>query len=280
MLTMGDVSLSDLPAAAFFARLGTMAHQLGMDPFQFESSRKQLTSSLKDYARVAVDGRDRRIAVRTTVPRPPMLTRPGTTFLDVETNLAGAIPFGTLLVVGPATVDEDLSLLANGMPAADLPETRNVDAKVIAQLRERLLVLGQNVGVLGQRRVERNLQWLLGVELGADSVRAVCTVADLVSVAPYQQMLLGAMHEELARNGCLVTLACAPWQLERELTVEYRDLAWEQAVTTASRVGADAGKAFGVLAGAFVAERAAALEITFRSDGPARVRAAIEQRPG
>ncbi len=272
---MGDVSLGDLPAVAIYTRLGVLAHQLGIDGFQLESSRNQLTAGVNAYARVYLDAEFRRIALRTFVVRPPMLSRPGSTYLELETNPDAGTPDTTLLVVGARSLEDDLKMLADPTTGT---ATQAVPAPVLDALRTRLAALGSTpVAVLGQRMLPREANWLLGFELGADSVREVSEVAESMRVAPYQVAMLGALHGDLAHKGCLATVACKLTNIRQELTIEYRDLAWEQVLSTTNRLrGMKSETGFGVFAGAYNADRAAYLEITFRADEVPRVRAAVE----
>jgi hypothetical protein len=272
---MGDVSISDLLAVATYTRLGVLAHQLGIDPFQLESSRKQLTPGVNAYARVWLDADFRRLALRTFVVRPDALTRPGSTYLELETNPDTGRPDTTLLVVGPRPLDQDLLLL--GKPETGT-QVQAVVPGVIEGLRAHLAALGDRpVAVLGQRLLPNEANWLLGFELGTDSAREVSMIAESIGIEPYQLMMLGALHGDLAAKGCLATVGCRLSSIRRELTIEYRDLSWPQVISTTNRLRAIKSEGgFGVLAGAFSAERAAYLEITFRSDQVARVRAAIE----
>lgn len=272
---MGDVSLGDLPAVAIYTRLGVMAHQLGIDGFQLESSRNQLTAGVNAYARVYLDADFKRLALRTFVMRPPMLTRPGATYLELETNPVSGMPDSTLFVFAARALEEDLRLLAEPATGSN-PQA--VSAAVIDGLRTRLTAFpSAPVAVLGQRLVPREANWLLGFELGADSVAAVSAVAESLRVAPYQVAMLGALHEDLAHKGCLAVVGCTLNTIRQELTIEYRDLSWEQVITTTNRLRAMKSEGgFGVLAGAYNADRAAYLEITFRADEVPRVRAAVE----
>lgn len=290
---MGDVPLSDLPAAAIYTRLGVMAKRLGIDPFQFESSRNQLTSAVNRYARISLDADFRRIALRTFVPQPPMLVRPGTTYLEVESNPHSDVPNGSLLVVGARALDEDLRVLARGTPGVDLTDlearlqvfgagTPPVAPSVVAELADKLRSIGATqADVLGQRYRSGEVHWLVGVELPATSVREASVIADAIGVEPYHRVMLGALHDELSAKGCLLTLSCTPAAMHAEVTIEYRDLSWEQVVTTSARLrNVKTGEGFGVLAGAFAAERAAFYEITLRRGQVPGARAAIEHHGG
>jgi hypothetical protein len=286
---MGNVSGSELAAVAIYTRIGVLAAQLGIDGFQLESSRKQLTPAVNEYARVWIDAEFRRIALRTLVSRPPMLTRPGTTYLELETNPDGDAPNGTLLVVGRRALSDDLQLLAHGTPSADVLHldeiqraagagTPGLPATVVTQLETQLLGIGaSSVDVVGQRMVGTQLEWLLGIELPAPSVREATTLAEAIGIEPYQLAMLGALHGDLAASECLLTISCSRRGVGPQVTIEYRDLAWEQVVTTAARLRAkSSASGFGVFAGAFAAERAACFEVTLGRDELPRVRAAIE----
>jgi len=276
---MGDVPISDVPAVAIYTRLGVMAAQLGIDGFQLEATRNQLTPAVNEYARISLDGDFRQLALRTFVVRPPGLTRPGATYLELETNPNAAHPDGTLLVSGSRPIEDELRLLAghgSGEPGRTVPNVRDFVVTRVGEFR-RLLGTG-TVDLLGQRVVaSREFLWLLGVRLRTASLREVTMLAEAVGVAPYQLAMLGTLHGDLAARGCLVSITVSPLAIRPELSIEYRDLSWEQVVSTTSRLrGTKAGGGFGVFAGAFAAPRASCFEITFRSSQVASVRASVE----
>jgi hypothetical protein len=286
---MGDVSGGELAAIAIYTRIGVLAAQLGIDGFQLESSRRQLTSAVNTYARVWIDAEFRRIGLRTFVPPPPTLARPGITYLELETNPDGDVPNGTLLVVGRRALAEDLQLLSEATPSGDVvhldrPQRAaslgapGLSPTVVSQIETHLRRIGvSSVDVVGQRMIGTELEWTLGVELPARSVGEVSTLADAIGVEPYQLAMLGALHGDLAGSGCLVAVAASRRGVGPQVTIEYRDLPWDQVIRTATRLRAkDAAAGFGVFAGAFAADRAACFEVTFRRDELPRVRAAVE----
>src|SRR5262245_43207313 len=266
---MGNAGpLDQLKANAILARLGVMAGGLGIDPTQLRTPTVPLMEALDHAGRIWLDADFRRIGLRTYEPQPPAMVRAGRAEVELETDPDGPKAVTTLWLSGPVPLAEDLAALAaNGIPRT-----------VVDDLGGKLRALGATRSIeLGFGTLPDGLPWLVGVELGADSVQPVSVLAEALGVAPYQVALLGQVHPDLAANGCIVTVAVTEVAIRPELAIEYRDVTWQSAIATTNRLRRiDASKPYGVLAGAFSADRAAALEITVRADQLARVRVAVQ----
>ena len=250
-------------AKEIVARFAVAAAGLGIDPSALRTELIRLVESLDRYGCIWVDADFRRIGLRTLEAKPPPLPRPGRAHVELETNPDGK-PLTTLWMVGAGPLDDDLDMIAaDGVPRALVDD---LGAKLRALGATRAIAVGHRQGT-----------WLVTVELGADSVQPVSVLAEAIGVAPYQVAMLGQVHDELAVNGCTATLAITRAGIRPELSIAYRSVAWPTAIAVTNRLHrGDASRGYGVFAGAFQTEHASYLEITFRADAVARVRAAFE----
>lgn len=233
----------------------------------------QLSGSLGQYARVTLGEGLERLALGVQSPAREPITRPGSVPYS-ELEVGGALR-ETVTANGPGTLAQDLTILAEAGVAAEARE----------QLAARIVKLGGGRTDRVSRSFEMASRWTIGLAFGG-SVPEVLTVvnqllplATALGVQPMQRRFLEQAHQVLgAGTGCVVELACDVDRALPEITITYRDVAWNQAVGLydALRPGAPCGQRLGAFAGAFNAEQASLYEITFRADAPAIVRVGIE----
>jgi hypothetical protein len=256
------------------ARLAVAGEVLRIDLAPLNAYLTHLGSAPGRYARVTLgEGLERLAFGVREAAREPIVRTGSEPYSELE--VGGALR-ETVAAIGPGTLAEDLTVLA--------------EAGVVAEARE---LLAERVAALGGGRTDRvsrsfqtQSRWAIGVAFGGSVPEVMTTVNQLLPLAttlgvqPMQRRLLEQAHQVLgAGTGFLVEFACDVDRALSEITITYRDVAWKQAVGLydALRPGAPCGPRLGAFAGAFNAEQASLYEITFRADAPAIVRVAIER---
>jgi hypothetical protein len=114
----------------------------------------------------------------------------------------------------------------------------------------------------------------------AAGVVPLIALAQEIGVPGVHRMLLENIHLELGGAGSWASVACDGDELLPELTIEYRDVAWTRVVelTNTLRPGTKSGTMWGVLAGAFDADQAAAMAIEYRGGRAPNVRVSVAPR--
>ena len=279
---MGNVDVQ-VRTAEILTRLTVAGERLGVDLHQLHPRLAELGTAPGQHARVSVDAAGERLAIRCRQedgarPVPP-LVRPGTSWYELETAGPAAVLVESVQIVGSRPLAEDLALLV----------AQGVLPAVAEELGARLGGLGHEHCDLVARRTEAGLtRWHLGLAIGGTVPEVmqvagpILALATTLGVQPLQRRLLEQSLLALAApGGFTLAVGCDAARPLPELTVEYRGVPWRQVVglTDALRPGAPVGPRLGIFAGAFDAEQASALEITFRGGTVAHVRIALDLAP-
>lgn len=254
-------------------RLAVAGETLRIDLAPLNAYLTHLGSAPGRYARVTLGEGLERLALGVRIPaREPIARSNSAPYSELE--VGGALR-ETVAAIGPGTLAEDLTVLAEAGVAAAARE----------QVAERIAAVGGGRTDRVTRSFQTFSRWAIGVAFGGSVPEVMTTVKQLLPLAttlgvkPMQCRLLEQAHQVLgAGSGFVVEFACDVDRALPEITLTYRDVAWKQAVGLydALRPGAPCGPRLGAFAGAFNAEQASLYEITFRADAPAIVRVAIE----
>jgi hypothetical protein len=264
---MGNPPSDDERATAALTRVGVAAGSLGIETFWLEAAAKRLGRSPGRYLRTWLDTEMPRLAMRCESPDALEL-RPGRNRY-IELDSAGG---EYELAVGTRTFAEDRELISS-VPA---PALDAVD-KILELLGgKRCDALGRIVGgtVWTMTLVEAE-----GSELSLSAAK-IAAHAHRLGVPPLQSTLLQQAHVALGTKGYTVTFTCDRTGMRRDVTLEYRDIAWKHVVnlTDALRPGTSSATGLGMFAGAMGSgETASGMAITYRAGKTAHVRVAVDR---
>lgn len=266
-------------AADVLTRLAVVADRLAVEPQALWAELPRLGTAPGMYARVWLATTGDQLALRCRaadgVPAILALPRPGDLSIELASVPDQPVVAETVLSSGSRTVADDLAVLA----AAD------ITAGPREELARRLLAVGGRCDLLGRRTEAGYTTWTAGVTCGGTLPEVMAVLPALgqlaleLDVPPAQRRLLEQAHLALgAPGGFSIAFSCDAADALPTLTLEYRAIAWAQAVGLADalRPGAPCGPHLGILAGAFAADAASALELTFRGGEPATIRVGVD----
>jgi hypothetical protein len=264
---MGNPPSDDERATEALTRVGVAAGSLGIETFWLEAAGKRFGRSPGRYLRTWLDTEMPRLAMRCESPDALEL-RPGRVRY-VELDSSGG---EYELAVGTRTFADDRELIGS-VPAPAL----DAAGKILDMLGGgRCDALGRVVGgtVWTMTLVES-----MGSELSLSAAK-LAAHAHRLGVPPLQSTLMQQAHVALGTKGYTVTFTCDRIGLRREVTLEYRDIAWKHVVglTDALRPGTSSATGLGMFAGAMgSADTASGMEITYRAGKTAHIRVAVDR---
>lgn len=269
--------------AGILTRLAVVAERLAIERDALWAEVARLGTAPGVYARVWLATTGDQLAVRCRaadgVPAMLALPRPGELSLELATVPDQPVVAETVLSSGRRALAEDLVVLADA----------DVSAGAREELARRLVAVGGGrCDLLGRRTEAGYTTWIAGITSEGSLpdvmqvLSALGALATELGVPPAQRRLLEQAHLALgAPGGFSIAFTCDAADALPTLTLEYRAVAWAQAVGLADalRPGAPCGPHLGVLAGAFGVAAASALELTFRGGEPANIRVGVDLPP-
>lgn len=268
-------------SAAVLARIATLANRLGIDTSGLDLHLPRLALAIIDSAQVWIDSDGERLAVGCSAVNTvgyALLDRPGLATVEVET---AAVPDRIAIkrtVLQARTMAEDLAWLAE----------HNVSPAAREQLATWLFDLaGRGPDFIGQRVEGDQTKWFAGFAIAGELSALVAMLRPTLAVAEAIGVLELRMIQETllalgVPGGVAITLACDQHTALPQIAIEFSEVAWPTAIGLVDtlRPGSPCAPRLGALAGAFDAERASAVEVTFRAQQPPRIRVAASAPAG